>query len=710
MADDITWGAQQADALEKIHAWYKRPNDRVFKLHGYAGTGKAQPLTAQVQTPAGPRTLGNLKVGDRIFGRNGKPITVLGVFPQGVRPVYRVMFRDGSFTRCDPEHLWTLESRKAGRPEVVLTTQQMVDAGLFYGDGADKVHKFKVPLCRPVEYETPTPELDAYTLGVLLGDGYICGSTVAFSCAHGDEEIRDRVAANLPDGFTLKPGSAAKSCPQYVLKKPEGTYRNALRTALKAYRLTVKAGEKFIPQEYLTAPVQDRVELLRGLMDTDGSSRGNRICFHTTSPNLADGVVTLVQSLGGVAIKHLSDRGSKGLEWSINVKLRDICPFHLKRKARNWRPSWKNPPSRYITDISPDGYEEQVCIKVSAEDELYLTDDFIVTHNTTLLREACRIAPSVAYGAPTGKAALRMRAAGCLGASTLHSLLYELVDPNAWPLEWRLRRELGTDGVKLVGVDEGSMVDSVIGTDLEASCNKLIVLLDPFQLPPVSGPGYFVECPDAQLTDIHRQAEGNPIIQLSMDIRLGRGLRQGQFGETVVADRYDIDRKSFLGHDIVICGTNRTRHNYNNRIRAERYGWERPDQVQAGDRLVCRRNNRRKGFLNGSLWDVNEVEVSRKSQLVRLRLTSADDLGDQTLREAVVPVDYFEGTEDGLRRDYRNRYDEFAYGYALTAHSAQGSQWDSAFVADESRVFREAANRWLYTAITRAAVRVTVAQ
>lgn len=331
------------------------------------------------------------------------------------------------------------------------------------------------------------------------------------------------------------------------------------------------------------------------------------------------------------------------------------------------------------------------------------------TGKTTLLRTACEIAPVVAYGAPTGKAALRMRMSGCHGASTIHSLLYEIVDPLAQPLEWRLRKELGTDGAKLVGLDEGSMIPEDIGRDLEDVCPKLIVLADPFQLPPVGGPGYFTSNPDAMLTEIRRQAEGNPIIKMSMDVREGRGLRNGAYGDSIVADRYDLDKDALYDADIVICGTNRMRHNLNNRIRA-RQGWDRPDRPQIGDRVICRRNNRKAGLLNGSMWDVQAVDHLKKAQRVMLWLKSADDAEDLSIRQVEVPLEFFEGVEDGLRRDYRLRYDEFAYGRAITCHAAQGSQWDNVYVVDESNVFRENADRWLYTALTRASWRVSVAR
>lgn len=329
------------------------------------------------------------------------------------------------------------------------------------------------------------------------------------------------------------------------------------------------------------------------------------------------------------------------------------------------------------------------------------------TGKTTLLREAARAARRPAYMAPTGKAALRMRMAGCAGAGTIHSALYSPVEEPDGTLSWTMRSELATDNSDLVVLDEGSQVGPRVGRDLLDVSRKLLVVADPMQLPPVEGDGYFMANPDVELTEIHRQAADNPIIQLSMQLRQGASLREGQYGESLIASRYDLPKRWYLDHDIILCGRNKTRHRINNEARQAR-GWDNPTGIQVGDRLVCRRNNNEKGFLNGSMWDVTGADYFKRGTRWKLQLRSADDPDDRHRYETDVPVEFFEGLEDGLRRDYRAKYDEFAYGYCLTVHTSQGSQWGSVGVIDESSVFGEHAARWSYTAVTRAAERVTV--
>lgn len=331
------------------------------------------------------------------------------------------------------------------------------------------------------------------------------------------------------------------------------------------------------------------------------------------------------------------------------------------------------------------------------------------TGKSTLMPEAGNLAGgTVVYGAPTGKAALRLREAGCHNANTLHSLMYEVIDEFATPLEWRLRHQIGTDGAKLVAVDEASMVGPDIGRDLEDVTRKLLVVGDPMQLPPVKGEGHFMTKPDMLLTDIRRQAEDNPIIQLSLQLREGQDLAEGQYGDTVVASRYDLPKGLMLEHDIVICGTNLTRHRINTKFREHR-GWGDPASPKVGDRLVCLKNNRELGLMNGSLWDVLGVEIQRRPKVARMQIQAADGLS-AVKTQVLVPIEFFEGLEDGLDKRFRARHQEFTYGYALTCHKSQGSQWDKVFVVDEARVFKDFRYRWMYTAVTRAAKSLTVAQ
>lgn len=312
----------------------------------------------------------------------------------------------------------------------------------------------------------------------------------------------------------------------------------------------------------------------------------------------------------------------------------------------------------------------------------------------------------VLFGAFTGKAAYVMRSKGCEGASTLHAMIYR---PDGEGGEdgpnFKINNDSPAKKAGLIIVDECSMVDEALGADLLSFGTKVLVLGDPAQLPPVSGGGYFTDAePDVMLTDVHRQAADNPIIAMSMDVRKGKPLRHGNYGESRIISRDDIDAEAILKADQVLVGRNKSRRLFNGRIRELRgFSEQLPS---SGDKLVCLRNNKTKGFLNGSIWTV-ETLGGLKSSLLKMTLLPEDDMGGISVRARVNPA-FFEGRENELTYAQRRKSDEFDYGYALTVHKAQGSQWDDVVLFDESFAFREHKERWLYTAVTRAAERITI--
>ena len=325
---------------------------------------------------------------------------------------------------------------------------------------------------------------------------------------------------------------------------------------------------------------------------------------------------------------------------------------------------------------------------------------------TTLARHVAEGARSGAlFAAFTGKAALVMRANGCAGATTIHALIYRATEgPNGVPT-FTLNAEGPASRAGLIVIDECSMVDEELARDLLSFGKPILVLGDPFQLPPVKGGGYFTESrPDVMLTEIHRQAENDPIIRLSQIVRSGGELKEGAYGETRIVRRGAIDAQQVLAADQVLVGVNRTRRAYNRRMR-ELNGFNQPLPA-VGDRLVCLRNDRAKGLINGGLWRV-EALGGMQRDFVRMTVRP-DDEGSQKLVKVAVLKNFFEGTEAELAPLVRRQSEEFDYGYALTVHKAQGSQWDDVMLFDESFAFREHRARWLYTGITRAAKRLTV--
>lgn len=323
---------------------------------------------------------------------------------------------------------------------------------------------------------------------------------------------------------------------------------------------------------------------------------------------------------------------------------------------------------------------------------------------TTLAKHvAAGIDGKVLFGAYTGKAALVLRKKGCGEASTIHAMIYKVDDPDAQDVEFVLNPDSMVITASLVIIDEVSMVNEELGRDLLSFGVKVLVLGDPAQLPPVKGDGFFTSGePDFMLTDIHRQAADNPIIKLSMDVREGKRLTPGAYGNSKIITRADLDRDEVLASDQVLVGMNKTRQSFNSRIRTlKRFTSPMP---QTGDRLVCLKNNREKGLLNGSLWTAETVAV--RSGQVSMAVKSLDGMQDPG--EVNVLSQFFLGTEKDIDWKLRRGTDEFCFGYALTVHKSQGSQWDDVMLFDESASFRENRVNHLYTGLTRAAERITI--
>lgn len=325
------------------------------------------------------------------------------------------------------------------------------------------------------------------------------------------------------------------------------------------------------------------------------------------------------------------------------------------------------------------------------------------TGKSTLAVHLAQDVRKVRFAAFTGKAALVMRKRGCKGAQTIHSLIYTLVSEKEGEPRFVLDDESPAADADLIVIDEVSMVDEQLGRDLLSFGVKVLVLGDPFQLPPVQGAGFFTtEEPDIMLTEIHRQAADNPIIHLSMQVREGGFLERGSYGDSIVVGRENVERNAVLEADQVLVGRNKTRLQYNDRLR-ELKGLPFHEPV-LGDRMVCLRNNARKKLLNGQIWIV--TEATRRTNGKWSLLLGADEGKGEA--KVLTHKAFFSGEEDAMSWPERRQFDEFTFGYCLTVHKAQGSQWDSVYLFDESFVFREERARWLYTGITRAAEKITV--
>lgn len=334
------------------------------------------------------------------------------------------------------------------------------------------------------------------------------------------------------------------------------------------------------------------------------------------------------------------------------------------------------------------------------------------TGKTTLARHFAEgLKGDVHYMAFTGKAAMVMRKNGCIGALTIHASIYAVdFNPETGVRKFVLKDVDELSDAALFVIDECSMVDEEIGKDILSFGVPVLVLGDPAQLPPVKGGGFFTNAdPDVMLTEIHRQADESPIIRMATLIREGGRLSYGDYGGSRIIARVDLTQDDVMLADQVLVGLNKTRAAYNSRMR-QIYGRSGP-MPEVDDTLVCLKNDRNKGIFNGGLWKVVELLKRRRGHLndhcVRMHVTSLD-FESTTPVEIRVREEFFQGRGNEVPWKELNGLQQFDYGYALTVHKAQGSQWNSVCLFDESSSFQSDRARHLYTAITRAAEKITV--
>lgn len=368
----------QAENVKRLRAVEVKPSADVVVISGRNGQGKQQPVSEPVLTPTGWCPIGSLRVGDSVIGADGKPTTVLNVFPQTDRRVFVVQMACGSSTRCGIDHLWTIQ-RWSGGGNLVTETLTLADM-LARGLRAGSHRRYSVPvICGPVEFADSGENLpvDPYTLGVILGDGHI-EPTGYVTITSYDPEVLDWLKV---EGWRDRTGTVLAT----------GAWSRPLVHLGLAGR---RAWEKFVPDAYLRAAVEDRRALLLGLMDTDGTVPKSWATFTSTSEALADAVVDLASSLGWHASKrpngpkrytYLGELKTGRPSWDVLVKS-DEPPFRLDRKNRRWKVAVKRPvPRRFIDSVTQVADEDSVCIQVAAVDGLYVTNDWIVTHNTSVL-------------------------------------------------------------------------------------------------------------------------------------------------------------------------------------------------------------------------------------------------------------------------------------------------------------------------------------
>ena len=388
--DEISYGGA---VVEDTVLWIMR-----------SGIGKALSLDSDIMTPNEIIKMKDIKVGDLVIGSSGQSQSVIGVYYQGLIDCYRVTFSDGTIVECNDKHIWRIANRRTNKWENVELGEilkrdlrmpghhngkQYVNSKGILRWGMKGRLKWKVPCQGEVSFKDQDVKIDPYTLGVMLGDGCL-GSNLSFTSI--DSEIVNRL--KFPESISIETYDKVN----YRIKKNDS--ENSLKFYLNIYGLKNKHSyDKFIPKEYIFNSREVRLELLRGILDTDGYvSKGGVVELALTSKQLIEDTAFVARSLGCLCHKisklPSSYKNSEGvkIECRDNYRLRIVPPkgldlFHLKRKSeRSMQEKKKNCIDRMIESIEYIGKKEMQCIEVSNEDGLFLTNNFIVTHNSTVLR------------------------------------------------------------------------------------------------------------------------------------------------------------------------------------------------------------------------------------------------------------------------------------------------------------------------------------
>ena len=356
-------------------------------LIGEAGGGKAGSLNSKILTENGWKTYGTIAIGDKVWGEDGKLYEVDGVFDRGNKPVYGINMNDGGYTETCDEHLWKVYNRndrsrkRAGR---VLPLSDFKDK-LFTTSGAANVF---IDVAKAIPFKKQEHIVDPYLMGVLIGDGSMTQKSISIS--KDKQELFDLLP--LPEGIRLSKISYKERCLTYGLIRNDDAQENIIVKELERVDLFGKKSiQKHIPKEYLYDSIENRISLLQGLNDTDGSCDHSHFEFSTSSEILANDYAELVRSLGGtvrIASKiptyiYNGERKTGNISFRLGcVFPDDVVPFRLSSKLIKYQKPTKYKVKRFISSVTYKGVEPVRCISVTNPSHLYITDDYIVTHNT----------------------------------------------------------------------------------------------------------------------------------------------------------------------------------------------------------------------------------------------------------------------------------------------------------------------------------------
>ncbi len=343
-------------------------------------------------TPDGWKPIGEMQVGDQVIAHDGLPANVTGVYPQGELDLYKVTFKDGAEVICDGTHIWTVQEFSSGVFKD-LTLNQMLERGLQYKHDNGQRFRFSVPMGMPVEMTSnDNASIHPYLLGYLLGDGTLGGGRSVSIASSEGEHPWDAV---LPDGVEVSTFSepSSRRAGSYGLTTPRGVANPVIDGLVELGLHGVRGADKFVPESYLWGSIQERLDLLSGLLDADGYAvKNGGFEFSNISKSLCDAVVHLAQSLGGVAtIRESHIRENEQPCWTVLGRISETlgAPFKLSRKVESYV-QHSNAYTRSIVSAERVETAEAICIKIDRNEGLFMTEGFVVTHNTDFVTPLSR--------------------------------------------------------------------------------------------------------------------------------------------------------------------------------------------------------------------------------------------------------------------------------------------------------------------------------
>ena len=733
---------EQIELCDQICKWFRdyesghriRNHPQWYSYSGPAGSGKAIPDDELLPTPSGMQYAKDLKVGDYLFNANGEPTKILGVYPQKPDMVYKLTFTDGRTARCSLDHLWPIYNRKTHK-FITTPLKDFIDRYKLGPrvpvNGKHSNHVF-IPAPGPCDFPSHSVPIDPWVLGVFIGNGCLRQKQLTIS---SENDIIPKMIA-IKYNYIVKRNSLKNY--NWTFKYPNGrpVYTSEFFKDLPEV-INKYSYEKCIPVIYLFNSIEVRMDLLAGLLDTDGyiDNTKYRIRYSTVSKLLCDDIVFLVRSLGLRATigYDTRDKYTTGICYGISISCKaEIKPYLFKyprKHAIALNGAYRTNELRYdlltLNAIEEDGVKPIRCFYVEDPSHLFITGEFVPTHNTTVVEsviDKLKLAEDQYITAVyTGKGALNLQQKG-LPSCTVHSLIYHTIlekvpyinedgeTQHKMAFHFILKESL-PDNLRLIIIDEATMINNDMRDKILSFGKPVIFIGDMNQLPPIFGISDVMLHPDFKLTKIMRQSEGNPIIQLSQMILNDDYYDFGNYGNSKVVSSVDFGKNMIDDYDMILCGKNKTRDYINNKIIHEIIG-KKTLQPFIGAKVVNRQNNwdiavSGISLTNGLVGYITNLNKS-KSYMGYYTIDFRPDFMDNEFEDLKIDCKYIISDYDSRKNYGLTKFEKFEYAYCITTHISQGSQYNRVLFIDEPFADKETTKKLRYTAITRAIDNITI--